>query len=85
MVFGGAGYGWFGGADQFSTGQDSDGALDGAFGEAGHFGHALVAERGAFLTAAFGLAPDVEIYKEGGRGFVVAYQVAHQDVEHVFV
>ena len=59
--------------------------MDGAFGEAGVFGHALVAEGGGIVASAFGLAPDVEIYEEGGGGFVVAYQVAHQDVEDVFV
>src|SRR5580698_3633403 len=84
-VFGGAGYGWLGGSDQFAVGQDADGALDCAFGEAGHFCHALVAEGGGFLGATFGLAPDVEIYKEGGGGFVMADEVAHEDVEDVFV
>jgi hypothetical protein len=55
------------------------------FGEAGHFGHALMAQGCGFLASAFGLAPDVEIDQEGGGGFVVADQVSHEDVEDVFV
>jgi hypothetical protein len=59
--------------------------LDGAFRKAGVFGHALVAERGGFEASAFALAPDVEIDQEGRGGFIVADQVAHEDVEHIFV
>jgi hypothetical protein len=59
--------------------------LDCAFGKTGIFGHALVAEWGSFLASAFGLAPDVEIDQEGRGGFVVADEVAHEDVEDVFV
>jgi hypothetical protein len=59
--------------------------LDGTLRETGVFGHAVVAEGGRFLASAFGLAPDVEVDEEGRGGFVVADEIAHQDVEDVFV
>ena len=59
--------------------------MDCAFGEARVFGHALVAELGCFEASGFGLAPDVEIDQKSRGGFVVADQVAHEDVENVVV
>ena len=59
--------------------------MDGAFGKAGVFCHSLMAERGGFEASAFGLAPDVEIDEEGRWGFVVADEIAHEDVEDIFV
>ena len=80
VVFGRACDGGFGGGYQLSAGQDFDGALDGAFREAGLFGYALVAERGGASSFGFGLAPDVEVDEEGGGGFVVADEVSHEDI-----
>jgi len=70
-------------ADQAAVDQVGDGGLDGALGEPNPFGEDSVTDGDRFAAGAVGLAVQVEVDEEGGRGMAVGDEVAHEGVDDV--
>lgn len=71
--------------DEFAAAQAFQRSLDRAFGKAGRFRQHAQAGRNRFPFSACGLSQQIKVNKIRGRLMIVANQIPHQDIKHVFV
>ena len=73
------------GHNQFAPAQTFQRELNGALGETGSVGQIAQTHGNRFPLPAHRLAIKIHIYEIGDRMFIVADQIAHQDIDHVIV